>query len=85
MGVHLTDVLAAVKVSDDCAAIPVARSSDNSFQRFLAENSTALSPEAIECIAEIINNIQQLGIESYGRRTGSFYKGKYPKISEAAQ
>lgn len=85
VGVHLTDVLAAVKVSDDCAAIPVADPLTIPFSVFWPKNSTALSPEAIECIAEIINNIQQLGIE-VTEDGQSFLQGEVPeKYLEAAQ
>lgn len=78
VGVHLTDVLAAVKVSDDCAAIPVADPLTIPFSVFWPKSSTALSPEAIECIAEIVNNIQQLGIE-VTEDGQSFLQGKVPE------
>lgn len=85
VGVHLTDVLAAVKVSDDCAAIPVADPLTIPFSVFWPKSSTALSPEAIECIAEIVNNIQQLGIE-VTEDGQSFLQGKVPeKYLEATQ
>ena len=85
VGVHLTDVLAAIKVSDDCAAIPVADPLTIPFSVFWPKGSSGLSPEAVECIAEIVNNIQQTGIELTEDGL-SFLNGEVPKrYLEAAQ
>ncbi len=63
VGVHLTDTLAAIKVSDDLTAIPVADPMTIPFSVFWPKSAAELAPEAIECAAEIIRNIRDVGIE----------------------
>lgn len=61
-GVHITDQLAAISVSDDCKAIPIDVPLTIPFSVFWPKSSGDLSEEARECIAEISKSISMVGI-----------------------
>lgn len=62
VGVHLTDLLAAISVSRDCTAIPLDDPMTIPFFVFWPKSSVTLRPEIVECIAEIAKSIQSVGI-----------------------
>ena len=68
-GVHITDLLAAISVSDDCKAIPIDVPLTIPFSVFWPKSEKELSDEAKECITEIAESIKKVGIPltSFGK------------------
>jgi len=68
-GVHITDSLAAISVSDDCKAIPISDPLTIPFCVFWPKTAGALSEEVKECIAEVSASIEKAGIKltEYGK------------------
>ena len=62
IGVHITDELAAMSVSDDCAAVPLENPLTIPFYVFWPVTSESLWPEIRQCIAEIAGSIRAAGI-----------------------
>ncbi len=62
VGVHITDLLAAISVSKDCVAIPLDDPMTIPFYVFWPRNANSLTPEIVQCIAEIARSIQNVGI-----------------------
>lgn len=62
VGVHITDLLAAISVSSDCKAIELDDPLTIPFYAFWPTGIT-LSKEARECVAEIARSIKNVGIE----------------------
>lgn len=73
VGVHITDSLAAISVSDDCQAIPINHPLTIPFYVFWPKSEKALSEEAKECITEIADSILRVGIPltEYGQSFAS--------------
>lgn len=61
-GVHITDLLAAISVSDDCKAIPIDVPLTIPFSVFWPKSDKGLNEEAKECISEIAESIEKVGI-----------------------
>ena len=61
-GVHITDLLAAISVSDDCKAIPIDVPLTIPFSVFWPKSDKGLNEEAKECISEIVESIEKVGI-----------------------
>ncbi len=61
-GVHITDLLAAISVSEDCKAIPIDVPLTIPFSVFWPKSEKELSEEAKECIVEIADSIHRVGI-----------------------
>lgn len=61
-GVHITDLLAAISVSEDCKAIPIGVPLTIPFSVFWPKSEKELSKEAKECITEIAESIHKVGI-----------------------
>ena len=61
-GVHITDLLAAISVSEDCKAIPIDVPLTIPFSVFWPKSEEELSEEAKECIVEIADSIHRVGI-----------------------
>lgn len=61
-GVHITDLLAAISVNQDCCAIPIDDPLTIPFSVFWPKTGNELSPEAMECIAEVAESIRNAGI-----------------------
>lgn len=61
-GVHITDLLATISVSDDCKAIPIDVPLTIPFSVFWPKSDKGLNEEAKECISEIAESIEKVGI-----------------------
>lgn len=68
-GVHITDSLAAISVSDDCKAIPISDPLTIPFCVFWPKTAGELSEETMECIEEVAASIEKAGIKltEYGK------------------
>lgn len=73
VGVHITDSLAAISVSEDCTAIPINHPLTIPFYVFWPKSEKELSEEANECITEIADSILNVGIPltEYGKAYAS--------------
>jgi DNA-binding transcriptional LysR family regulator len=63
VGVHITDSLAAISVSQNCAAIALEDPLSIPFYVFWPVSSESLWPEIQDCVAEIARSILNVGIE----------------------